>query len=427
MNASVLFDPADPALHVDPYSVYRRLQSEAPVYWCDLGFWVASRYNDIAELFRDRSFGQGEFIDNIRIFYGDDFDVMAQPAYRWLSKIFVMQDPPDHTRMRGLITKALSAKRVAAMEPRIAEICARLLGDLAGRDEVDFVHEFAYKLPTLVMCDMLGLTAEEYSDEMLTELNQAIADSFLVFETRALEPDELDRANRQIELLNEYFGELFERRRKQPREDLATALVSSREGRDQLTHEELVTSTIGMFGAGFETTAHMIGNGLLAPASAPGPVARARPGAVARRERHRGDTTLRFLAAGHLSDGAEGQPGGRPTGRRRPAGPSAARSGQSGSGCLHGAGTLRYPAIGREDPGFRRRYPLLHRCCACTPRGQGHLRAAGDEDAGYGGGHRKPSLAGRFPVPWFIGAAGADRRVGQATPRLPSAQSPCGS
>ncbi|HKL64191.1 MAG TPA: cytochrome P450 [Woeseiaceae bacterium] len=264
MNASVLFDPADPALHVDPYSVYRRLQSEAPVYWCDLGFWVASRYNDIAELFRDRSFGQGEFIDNIRIFYGDDFDVMAQPAYRWLSKIFVMQDPPDHTRMRGLITKALSAKRVAAMEPRIAEICARLLGDLAGRDEVDFVHEFAYKLPTLVMCDMLGLTAEEYSDEMLTELNQAIADSFLVFETRALEPDELDRANRQIELLNEYFGELFERRRKQPREDLATALVSSREGRDQLTHEELVTSTIGMFGAGFETTAHMIGNGLLA-------------------------------------------------------------------------------------------------------------------------------------------------------------------
>ncbi len=264
MSPSVLFDPADPALHSDPYSVYRRLQSEAPVYWCDLGFWVASRYNDIAALFRDRSFGQGEFINNIRIFYGDDFDVMAQPAYRWLSKIFVMQDPPDHTRLRGLITKALSAKRVAAMEPRIGEICSRLLDDLAGREEADFVHEFAYKLPTLVMCDMLGLTADEYSDEKLAELNQAIADSFLVFETRALEPAELDRANRQIELLNDYFGELFERRRREPREDLATALVSSREGNDQLTHEEMVTSTIGMFGAGFETTAHMIGNGLLA-------------------------------------------------------------------------------------------------------------------------------------------------------------------
>lgn len=264
MPSNALFHPADPRLHSDPYPIYRALQREHPVYWCELGFWVLSRFNDIQSLFKDKSFGQGDFISNIQLFYDESFDVLAQPAYRWLSNIFVMQDPPDHTRLRGLITKALSARRITEMEPRVKAICNDLIAGLKGRGECEIIHEFAYKLPTLVMCDMLGITPKEYSGTLLEELNQAIADSFLVFETRALDSDELDLANRQIEFLNDYFGELFQRRRRSPRDDLATALATAREGNDQLTQEELTTSVIGMFGAGFETTAHMIGNGLLA-------------------------------------------------------------------------------------------------------------------------------------------------------------------
>jgi cytochrome P450 len=112
------------------------------------------------------------------------------------------------------------------------------------------------------MCDMLGMREDEYSSDTLLQLNQAIADTFPVFETRALGEEELALADRQTEFLTDYFNELFESRRKQPRDDLTTALVMSREGGDTLTPEELSTSVIGLFGAGFETTAHMIGNGL---------------------------------------------------------------------------------------------------------------------------------------------------------------------
>ncbi|RZO73625.1 MAG: cytochrome P450, partial [Halieaceae bacterium] len=123
--------------------------------------------------------------------------------------------------------------------------------------------------PTLVMCDMLGMEEGEFSWELLAELNQAVADTFPVFETRALEPAELALANRQMEFLTEFFDELFQRRKKHPRDDLTTAMVSAGDGEDALTQEELSTSVIGLFGAGFETTAHMIGNGLFCLADNP--------------------------------------------------------------------------------------------------------------------------------------------------------------
>ncbi|MEH6610264.1 MAG: cytochrome P450 [Halioglobus sp.] len=128
--------------------------------------------------------------------------------------------------------------------------------------KIRFINEFAYQFPTKVMCDMLGMSDEEYPAELLLKLNQAIADSFVVFETRALSETELDRADAQMLFLTETFNELFASRRANPRDDLTTAMVESQEGGDSLTPEELSTSVIGLFGAGFETTAHMIGNGM---------------------------------------------------------------------------------------------------------------------------------------------------------------------
>ncbi|HAN69025.1 MAG TPA: cytochrome P450, partial [Halieaceae bacterium] len=110
---------------------------------------------------------------------------------------------------------------------------------------------------------MLGIDEEEANDALLDQLNQAIADSFLVLEMRALTDKELAPANRQIDFLETFFQSIFERRRAQPREDLATALLNAREGDSKLTDREMVTVAIALFGAGFETTAHMIGNGVL--------------------------------------------------------------------------------------------------------------------------------------------------------------------
>jgi len=258
------FDPADPALITDPYPVFAALREQDPVHWTDHGYWVATRYDDVRAVIMDRArFGQGDFVANIQLFYGPDFDVLSHPSYRWLSEIFVFQDPPRHTRLRGLVTQALTARRVAAMRPRIQQICDTLVDELGPRGHMDVIHDFAYRLPTRVMCDMLGLDDEEAPEAVLQQLNQAIAEAFLVFGMEALPADILARADRQMVFMEDFFARVFARRRAHPRDDLATDLVNAREGNSQLTDSEMVTVAIGLFGAGFETTAHMIGNGLL--------------------------------------------------------------------------------------------------------------------------------------------------------------------
>lgn len=257
------FNPIDPELLKDPYPIYQYLREDDPLHWSDLGIWVLTRYEDCRSVLVDKNFGQGDFVKNIQLFYGPDFDVLSHSSYAWLSRAFVMQDPPDHTRLRGLIASALSLKRIRMMEPRIRILAKRLLEAYRTGDNDNFIFEFAYKFPTLVMCDMLGMNEDEYSSDVLLSLNQAIAESFIVFETRALSAQELFKADEQMTYLMKFFGDLFESRRRNPRDDLTTALVHAQDGEHgALTSEELATSVIGLFGAGFETTAHMIGNGI---------------------------------------------------------------------------------------------------------------------------------------------------------------------
>lgn len=260
----VRFDPTDPQLKLDPYPLFKILRENDPVHFSDLGFWVASRYDDVRSVVMDReNFGQGDFIQNIQLFYGPDFDVLSHAAYRWLSEIFLYQDPPRHTRVRGLVTQALTARRVAEMRPRVQSIADRLLDAVQNDGKMEVIQQFAYKFPTLVMCDMLGLSPEEASDTILAQLNQAISDSFIVFEMRAFEPEVLALANSQISFLEDFFGKIFAARRLNPKDDLATGLVNARDENGPLSDHEMATVAIGLFGAGFETTAHMIGNGLL--------------------------------------------------------------------------------------------------------------------------------------------------------------------
>lgn len=255
------FSPDDPSLKADPYIAFARLREEDPIHRSDLGYWVVSRHEDVRAVLMNREdFGQGNFVENIRLFYGPDFDVMGQRGYKWLSEVFLMQDPPHHTRVRGLVTGALTAKRVRAMEPRIREITDRLIDGFVADGRGDLIGRFAYELPVRVMCDMLGMDPE---DDRLPAVINAIAQSFIVFEARALTEAELATANTQIAVLQQFFETLFDERKAVPKDDLATALVQAGGAEDALSHDELVTVAIGLFGAGFETTAHMIGNGLL--------------------------------------------------------------------------------------------------------------------------------------------------------------------
>lgn len=255
------FNPDAAFLKADPYPTFAKLREYDPVHRSAFGYWVVSKYDDVRSTLMDRTgFGQGDFVKNIQLFYGPDFDVLDNTAYRWLSEVFLMQDPPQHTRVRSQVTSALTARRVRAMEPRIREIANALIDSFIDDGSADLLKQFGYKLPVLVMCDMLGVDPD---DPRLDAIIDAISESFIVFEARSLSDSELEVANREIARLEEFFGELFEKRRTDPRDDLTTALVQSGEGADALSHHELVTVAIGLFGAGFETTAHMIGNGLL--------------------------------------------------------------------------------------------------------------------------------------------------------------------
>ncbi len=255
------FDPGSPALRADPYPAFRKLRETEPMHWSDLGYWVASRYEDVRAVLMDRDgFGQGDFIGNIRMFYAPDFDVLGQSSYRWLSEVFVMQDPPQHTRVRALVTGALNARRVRDMAPRVQEITDHLIDVFMARGGCDLISDFAYRLPVMVMCDMLGI---DQDDSRLPEIINAIAQSFIVFEPRTLSEAELTLANGEMDKLEAFFTDLFERRRREPRNDLSTALVEAGDGADALSTHELTTAVIGLFGAGFETTAHMLGNGML--------------------------------------------------------------------------------------------------------------------------------------------------------------------
>lgn len=256
------FDPTDQDLVANPYPFYTYLLEEEPLHRAKHGYWVISRHEDVRNLLRDKKFGQGEFINNIQLFYDDDFDVLSHSSYRWLSQIFVMQDPPQHTRLRSHVVQALTARRVEAMRPRIQAITDSLLETSLKDGHLEVIHDFAYRLPTIVMFDMLGIPEEEIAGGMLEKLNQAISDSFIVFETRAFSEKELALADQQIDFLTDFFNGYFESRRKNPKDDLMTALVAAQSEEGGLTTEEASVIAIGLFGAGFETTAHMIGNGL---------------------------------------------------------------------------------------------------------------------------------------------------------------------
>lgn len=278
MNAAVRpdpstyrFDPADPDLIRDPYPYYRAMRQSPGLHRAAGGYWVASRHADVREVLASPAFGQGEFVRNIQLFYGPSFDPMRHSSYRWLSEVFLMQDPPAHTRLRKLVASALTPKRVAAMQPRIEAITAELLDRVEGRGRMEVLWDFAYQLPTLVMCDMLGLEESERTPDNLARLTRAVAESFIVFETRVLTDAELANADAQMDYLNAFFGELYERRRADPQDDLTSALVQAREdGGTRLSRAELVNVVVAMFGAGFETTAHLIGNGLLTLHREPG-------------------------------------------------------------------------------------------------------------------------------------------------------------
>jgi len=250
------FNPLSPEFIRDPYPFYRRLRETDPLWRSPFGYRVASRNADVGFILRDRRFGK-DFVQRMERRYGGQ--AMTEPVLRSMSLWMLSQDPPDHTRLRGLVAKAFTARRIEDMRPRIQEIVDDTLDRVVSRGRMDLIADFAFRLPVTVICEMLGIPKEHHE--------HFFARSRLggrVLEPIPLSRDELDAANRGLQSTQEYFLGLFELRRRQPGGDLTTQLVQAEEEGSKLSEEELIANILLLFGAGHETTVNLIGNGLLA-------------------------------------------------------------------------------------------------------------------------------------------------------------------
>jgi hypothetical protein len=247
---AVEFNPYDPQLHQDPYPIYRRLRDEFPVHHnAQLRFWTLSRYADVlAALQAPDLFISGK---GVAVGMPDLDEATATGGV----PLLITTDRPRHTKLRALVSRAFTPRRVARLEPRIRSIARTLLDNLKGRQEFDLVREFSAPLPTIVIAEMLGVPAED--QEWFKEKSTAVA-QFDPTKLGSADPAG-DRLGPAVELAR-YLAEIFEQRRREPREDLLTALLGAEIDGQRLSEPELIGFSFLLLVAGNETTTNLISN-----------------------------------------------------------------------------------------------------------------------------------------------------------------------
>lgn len=257
MAAGPQFDPTDPAFRADPYPFYHQLRSADPVHWTEPGFWMITRYADAASILQDTRFGYPEHRTPD---YTDYLIRQGQlsPLERLLSFWMISKNPPDHTRLRGLVNKAFTPRVVEALRPRIQAIVDDLLDAVADKGRMDIMDALAYSLPITVIAELLGVPVEDrdrfrtWSDDLLGMID-IVPD-----------PAKLSQGERSVEKFFDYFRALIAIRRKSPQDDLISTLSAVEEQGAHLNEHELLANLILLLAAGHETTTGLIGNGMLA-------------------------------------------------------------------------------------------------------------------------------------------------------------------
>ncbi len=257
-----LFNPFDPAFRADPYPFYDRLRTEDPVHVSPFGFTVLTRYDDVARALRGAEFARDIEahvpvpLDPARQARRDRFQ--RRIAEGRAAKTILNLDPPDHTRLRRLVTLAFTPSAIERLRPRVQQLVDDVLDTAAERGSMELVDELAFTMPFQVISDLLDLPTDRSDD--VRDWSQAL--------TASLEPtaDEavLDAAERASQLMGEYVGDVIEHRRTHLGTDLLSALLQVEEQGDRLSTAELLSFVILLYVAGHETTVNLIGNGTLA-------------------------------------------------------------------------------------------------------------------------------------------------------------------
>jgi cytochrome P450 len=258
--AEIFFTPEGKA---NPYPRYAAIREHSPVFRSALGFVVVGRYEDCQWVLRDPRFGKGEV--------GPIWEAYGLTEAQWTERFGEMErrtrsmlglDPPDHTRLRRLVAKAFTPKTVENLRPDIVRLTDELLDDFTRPqftgEVVDVISALALPLPMAVIGEMLGIP-EATRIELQPHVRIAAA-------TLELNPplEQMEAAAQASRVIAEHLEGLIAARRAHPTDDLLSELVHVEEAGDQLSHNELISTVMLLFGAGFETTTNLIGNGLLA-------------------------------------------------------------------------------------------------------------------------------------------------------------------
>jgi cytochrome P450 len=249
-------DITSPAFYADPYPFYQELLTAPILFNLMPHVWITGRYSIIDPALRDRRMGRS-YMQSIRTEYGD---IRArEPVFNAFERMLLMMDPPNHTRLRGLLAKAFNAKHEDGFRQLAQTIADERIDSFIHSMSADIMQDYALPIPIAVICTLLDLPYDDVS--ILSDAVDAIVQSF---EAATMRDEQIDAANLAMLTLEKYFTPILLERRKKPGDDLISRmiLVEGKEGR--LTNEEVVANIILLFIAGHETTTNMIGNALIA-------------------------------------------------------------------------------------------------------------------------------------------------------------------
>jgi cytochrome P450 len=253
-----LFDPFAPGFTDNPYPQYEVMRSQAPVYEHPFGFWLITRYEEVFWLLRaglsveDGNVASDSLLRQLRE------EVYGDGAPRASALSMLDRDPPDHTRLRKLVSKAFTPRAIQALRPRITALVDSMLDDMAAQRRVDLVDALAFPLPFSVIAEMLGTPAADH--ERIRQLTGTVVRSL----EPVADPELIAAILAADEELSAIAAEMIAWKRANPADDLLTALIHAEDDGDVLDDNELVAQTLLLYIAGHETTVNLIAGGTLA-------------------------------------------------------------------------------------------------------------------------------------------------------------------
>ncbi len=250
-----------PEFRDDPYPFYAQLREDTPRLRTGYGLWFLSTYTDTAAVLRDPHNSSDEKHSALYDFYVEQARERGRELAVFDIPVMLFMDPPDHTRMRGLVQQAFTPRMVEQIRPRAQQIVDELLDATVERGEqFDVVEDLAYPLPVTIICELLGVPVADH--ERFSEWSRSLS--------RAIDPGAIRSVELEAEIavagiaFYEYFDALLSERRKSPGDDLLSALIAAEAEGDRLNEQELFGSALLLLIAGHETTVNLIGNGTFA-------------------------------------------------------------------------------------------------------------------------------------------------------------------